>query len=194
MEDDMNRRYIVLTLALTCTMLVTPACKKEEEAPYAGKRLEVTMEVKEKDALKGSMVFELMPEKSPKAVEQFADLVNQGYYNNLLFFHVSQSGIVQSGCPFNDGSGHADKAVKANIDSEYIPARGDLVLNTHFEGDPTAVSSQFIIFKQPVAELNGKYPLIGKLVAGAEVLDSIHIGDTLLTVTLKATKKKAEGQ
>jgi len=183
----MNKRCVILSVILAGVILLLPACK-EKETPLSEKKIFATMKVIQK----GEMVFELTPGKSPKAVEQFITLANEGYYNNLLFFHVSKEGIVQSGCAFNDGSGYADKAVKTNIDTAYRTARGDLVMNAHFQNDPTAVSSQFILFKQPAAELDAKHPLIGKLIEGAEVMDSIHIGDTLLSVEIQEVEKTSE--
>ncbi|MBD3286240.1 peptidylprolyl isomerase [candidate division WOR-3 bacterium] len=180
----MNKRCVIVSLVLTGVILLLPACKKEE-TPISEKRIYATMKVIDK----GEMVFELTPDKSPKAVEQFVNVANEGFYNNLLFYHVSKGGVVQSGCPGNDGSGHHNKAVKASIDTAYHTARGDLMMNAHFTSDPTAVSSQFIILKQPAPELDGKHPLIGRLIEGAAVLDSVHIGDTLLTVTIEEQKK-----
>ena len=136
----MKKRCVILTLILACVILILPACK-EKETPIAEKKIYATMKI----IGKGEIVFELSPDKSPKAVEQFMKLAKDGYYNNLLFFHVSKEGVTQSGCAFNDGSGYANKAVKSTIDPEYKTSRGDLVMNAHFENDPTAVSSQFII-------------------------------------------------
>ncbi|MBN2378474.1 peptidylprolyl isomerase [candidate division WOR-3 bacterium] len=173
----MQKRFFAVVLA--STMILVPACKKEESTPQM--RVLATMKVQDK----GSMVFELDPAKAPKAVEQFTKLAKQHQYDGLLFFHVSKDGVIQSGCPFNDGSGTASTAVQTDIDSGYQTARGDLVMRAHFQNDPTAVSSQFLIFKQPVPREDGKHPFLGKLIEGHEVLDSIHIGDTLSTLTIE---------
>ena len=49
--------------------------------------------------------LELYPEIAPITVENFEKLVNQGFYNGLIFHRVIPGFMIQGGCPQGTGTG-----------------------------------------------------------------------------------------
>ena len=54
---------------------------------------------------KGSFKIELFGDKSPLTVGNFIKLVDQGFYNGLIFHRVIPNFMIQSGCPHGTGRG-----------------------------------------------------------------------------------------
>jgi cyclophilin family peptidyl-prolyl cis-trans isomerase len=176
-EDAMRKAlFIIATMIFILAMV---SCGPKEQKAEAAKKIYAAIEVENR----GTMWFELYPEKTPKGVAQFTRLVKQGFYDGLLFWHISDKGLVQSGCPNNDGSGHAGNLIKEEIEETLHHERGTLSMINF--GKPWTTSSQFIICRKAVPELDGRYTIIGKLMKGEDVLDKIERNDKIKTVTVK---------
>lgn len=53
----------------------------------------------------GDIHMRLFPDAAPKAVENFITHSKNGYYDNLIFHRVIKGFMIQTGCPFGDGTG-----------------------------------------------------------------------------------------
>lgn len=53
----------------------------------------------------GDIHMRLFPDAAPKAVENFTTHAKNGYYDNLIFHRVIKGFMIQTGCPFGDGTG-----------------------------------------------------------------------------------------
>lgn len=53
----------------------------------------------------GTVKFKLFPDEAPKAVKNFKELIEEGYYNNVTFHRVINDFMIQSGDPSSTGSG-----------------------------------------------------------------------------------------
>jgi peptidylprolyl isomerase domain and WD repeat-containing protein 1 len=53
----------------------------------------------------GDIHMRLFPDAAPKAVENFVTHSKNGYYDNLIFHRVIKGFMIQTGCPFGDGTG-----------------------------------------------------------------------------------------
>jgi peptidyl-prolyl cis-trans isomerase B (cyclophilin B) len=175
----MRKRFLVLCLTLLVAGLGGLSCKKQ--APVEPESIKAEIEVQNR----GTMVFVLDHKEAPNAVKQFTKLAKEGYYDGLLFWYISQLGLVQSGCAYNDGTGYATTVVKGEMDTTRLTKRGSLVMIHHFDNDPTLLSSQWLICKKSVPEIDGKHTIIGQLIGGDAVLDKIEKGDTVVSVTIK---------
>ena len=123
----------------------------------------------------GSFIIELMPEYAPKTVENFENLVKDGFYNGLTFHRVIDGFMAQGGDPMGNGMGGSDN----NIEGEF--AANGFTQNTlsHTRGvismarsmNPNSASSQFFICYDDASFLDGQYAAFGKVTEGMEVVD-----------------------
>jgi len=123
---------------------------------------------------KGSIELELWPEKAPKHVDNFVKLVEQGFYDGLVFHRVIPNFMVQTGCPQGTGTGGPGW----NIDAEFNDASFSKgVLGMARAADPNSAGSQFFICIADTPHLDGQYTAFGAVTSGQEVADAIGDAD-----------------
>ena len=124
----------------------------------------------------GVIQLELYPEHAPKTVANFLKLVEQGFYDGLIFHRVISGFMIQGGDPEGTGMGGA----KENIIGEFA-ANGHANPLSHTRGvismaraqNPNSASSQFFIMHDDGTFLDGQYAAFGKVVEGMDVVDAI---------------------
>lgn len=124
----------------------------------------------------GVIQLELYPEHAPKTVANFLKLVEQGFYDGLVFHRVISGFMIQGGDPEGTGMGGA----KENIVGEFA-ANGHANPLSHTRGvismaraqNPNSASSQFFIMHDDGTFLDGQYAAFGKVVEGMDVVDAI---------------------
>ncbi len=120
-------------------------------------------------------VAELYPEYAPKTVENFLNLVKEGFYDGLTFHRVIQGFMVQGGCPNGTGMGGSGK----NIEGEFSSNGYDKNTLSHKTGvismarakNPNSASSQFFVCVADCEYLDGDYAAFGEIIEG---MDSVH--------------------
>ena len=129
----------------------------------------------------GIIKAELYPEFAPKTVENFLNLVDQGFYNGLIFHRVIHNFMIQGGDPTGTGMGGAEK----NIPGEFMSngfknplkhAKG--VLSMARSQNYNSASSQFFICQADCFYLDGEYAAFGKVTEGLDIVDLIAKTDT----------------
>jgi len=173
----MRNRFLMLAVILAAAGL---GCGQKQK-PRTPSAVHEAIEVKHR----GKMWFKLYPDKAPNVTAQFVRLSKEGFYDGLLFWRISDLGLVQSGCPNNDGSGHAGNLLKEEIDTTLHHKRGTLSMMRFSK--PWTTSSQFLICRKDVPQLDGVYTIIGDLIKGEDVLDAIEKNDTIATITIQET-------
>ncbi len=133
-------------------------------------RFEITME--NGHTMKG----ELYPEIAPKTVENFVKLVNEHFYDGIIFHRVIRGFMIQGGDPTGTGMGGSEETIPGEFLSngfvnELKHERG--VLSMARTNDPNSASSQFFIMHQNAPHLDGNYAAFGKLTDGFDTLDEI---------------------
>lgn len=123
-----------------------------------------------------TMSGELYPETAPKTVDNFVKLVNEHFYDGLIFHRVIRNFMIQGGDPLGNGTGGS----KENIYGEFAQNgfRNDLkhtrgVISMARAYDPNSASSQFFIMHNDAPHLDGSYAAFGKVVEGIEAVDEI---------------------
>jgi len=128
----------------------------------------------------GDIELDLFTEAAPKASQNFIDLANKGFYDDVIFHRVIPGFVIQAGDgqhgkkaslnPSRVGTGgpgytFADEPVKG----DYV--RGSLAMAN---AGPNTNGSQFFIC---TADLTGKLPknytLFGQVTKGMDVVDQI---------------------
>ena len=122
------------------------------------------------------MKLELYPEIAPITVENFENLVKQGFYDGLVFHRVIPGFMIQGGDPEGTGMGGPGHHIKGEFASNGIKndlkhTRGVISMARSMMKD--SAGSQFFIMHADAPHLDGEYAAFGKVVEGLDVIDEI---------------------
>lgn len=120
--------------------------------------------------------IELYENEAPETVENFKELVSNGFYNGLGFHRVIDGFMIQGGCPDGTGTSGSGKNIKGEfkqngVDNNLNHTRG--VVSMARSMMPDSASSQFFIMHRDAPHLDGAYAAFGRVVSGIEVVDEI---------------------
>lgn len=139
-----------------------------------------------------TFVVELYPEYAPATVENFQNLVADGFYDGLTFHRVYKNFMIQGGCPRGDGTGSTDMitgefAANGFTQNTLKHERG--VISMARRTAPNTASCQFFIMHASNANLDGSYAAFGRVVVGMETIDTIaEVKVTLQDISEEKTK------
>ena len=124
----------------------------------------------------GAIELELYPDKAPITVENFKNLVEDGFYNGLIFHRVIAGFMIQGGCPQGTGRGSPGYQIKGEfaangVQNDIKHVRG--VISMARAQHPDSAGSQFFIMHADAPYLDGMYAAFGKVTSGIEVVDRI---------------------
>jgi len=128
------------------------------------------------DTTKGRIVIALRADIAPQHAERIKQLARDGYYNNVPFHRVIDGFMAQTGDgqKFNGTGGSKYPNLKQEFSSE--PFKRGTVGMARAQSNDSA-NSQFFICFGDASFLNGKYTVIGDVVAGMDVVDKINKGE-----------------
>ena len=124
----------------------------------------------------GVITAELYPEIAPNTVANFVNLIENKFYDGLIFHRVIAGFMIQGGDPTGTGMGGPGWRIKGefrqngftnNIKHE----RG--VLSMARSMMPNSAGSQFFIMHADAPHLDGDYAAFGKVTEGMETVDEI---------------------
>ena len=123
----------------------------------------------------GTIALELDADVAPITVENFANLVNEGFYNGLTFHRIISGFMIQGGDPLGNGGG-SSKTIKGEFASNGVKnsishVRGTISMAR--SSMPNSASSQFFIVHKDSTFLDGQYAAFGTVTSGMEVVDKI---------------------
>ena len=124
----------------------------------------------------GVMRGELYPEIAPETVANFEKLVNDGFYDGLIFHRVIPGFMIQGGCPQGNGMGGPGWTIKGEFTSngfENNLKHTTGVMSMARTPFPDSAGSQFFIMVHDAPFLDGEYAAFGKIIEGQEVADAI---------------------
>jgi cyclophilin family peptidyl-prolyl cis-trans isomerase len=113
------------------------------------------------------MVAELFAVDAPGSCENFAKLVNEGFYKGKEFYRVVKGHVIQAG---GEGKDAVAYTIRAEI-NEHKHITGALGMARGQELD--SASTEFYICHAPRPHLDGKYTVFGQVIEGLDVLDKI---------------------
>ena len=124
------------------------------------------------DTSKGRIVIKLNTELAPAHAERIKQLARDGYYNNVPFHRVMDGFMAQTGDGqnFNGTGGSKYPNLKAEFTS--VPFIRGVVGMARSQSNDSA-NSQFFIMLATNSGLNGKYTVVGDVVAGMDVVDKL---------------------
>ena len=124
----------------------------------------------------GIIKAELYPEVAPITVENFVKLINEKFFDGLVFHRVIEGFMIQGGGFDAVGKHKEADSIKGEFDANGVKnelkhTRG--VLSMARTSFPNSASSQFFIMHKDSPHLDGQYAAFGKVTEGLEVIDKI---------------------
>jgi len=119
----------------------------------------------------GQLIFQLFEDLTPEVTNRIITLVQQGFYNNLIFHRIINNFVIQGGDPLGDGTGGSG----TQFDDEYHPDLQHTVsglLSMAKSSDDTN-DSQFFITEGAQRNLDFNHSIFGMLVSGESLRDQI---------------------
>ena len=125
----------------------------------------------------GDMTAELYPDKAPKTVENFLGLIEEKFFDGLIFHRVIKGFMIQGGGYDESMTDKDAPSIKGEFAANGF-AQNDLkhsrgVLSMARTNDPNSASSQFFIMHADAPYLDRQYAGFGKVIEGLEVVDKI---------------------
>ena len=128
----------------------------------------------------GTIEVELYHSLTPKTVENFVNLANSGFYNNLVWHRINAGFVIQTGDP-NTKNGGGDRTTWGKGASQSVPFEYDASLhnNVGYLGMASTSSGvggscQFYInLADNSAALDGKYAVFGKVISGMDTVNAL---------------------
>lgn len=123
-----------------------------------------------------SITLKLLPEYAPITVQNFCDLVAQGFYDGLIFHRVISGFMIQGGDPLGTGMGGSRHTIKGEFAANGVAnslshRRG--VISMARSNRMDSASSQFFICHADAKFLDGQYAAFGEVVDGIQTVDHI---------------------
>lgn len=120
--------------------------------------------------------IELYPDIAPNTVNNFIKLINESFYDGLIFHRVIPGFMIQGGDPNGTGTGGPGYSIKGEFsqnkfDNPLKHTRG--VISMARSKGPDTAGSQFFIVTEDAPHLDGSYAGFGKVVEGMDAVDRI---------------------
>ena len=132
---------------------------------------------------RGTVQVELLPQEAPQAVNNFIFLARDGFYDGVMFHRVIPGFIAQAGDPTDTGIGGP------GYDLPFERSDHPFELGTLAVAKPSLAGTQnngsqffFALGRQPT--LDGRSTVIGRVLAGADALQSLAPRDPQLAPDL----------
>ena len=106
------KRIICLTIALLMVAASLVSCGNK--IPYKTTDEQTNLVIIDVEDY-GKIVVELMPEYAPETVENFKNLVSEGFYDGIIFHRVIKGFMIQGGDPEGTGLGGSDTNIKGEF-------------------------------------------------------------------------------
>jgi cyclophilin family peptidyl-prolyl cis-trans isomerase len=120
---------------------------------------------------KGNFKIELFNDKAPITTGNFIKLVNDGFYNGLIFHRVIPNFMIQGGCPHGTGRGGPGYTIKDEFHPD-LKHDSPGILSMANAG-PNTGGSQFFITVAPTPWLDKHHSVFGKVIEGMDVVNII---------------------
>jgi cyclophilin family peptidyl-prolyl cis-trans isomerase len=134
------------------------------------------MTIAEFETSEGNFEVELFTEKAPITTKNFIDLIEKGFYDDLIFHRVIKGFMIQGGDPNGDGTGGPGYEIEDEFDQS-LKHDSAGVLSMANAG-PNTGGSQFFITLDATPWLDGKHAVFGKVTKGMDVIDNIGMAKT----------------
>lgn len=119
---------------------------------------------------KGDITIELFNSTMPITANNFLRLVNEDFYDGVIFHRVIPGFMIQGGDPNGTGAGGPGYNIPDEFTSDNRNIKGTISMAN---AGPNTGGSQFFINLEDNSFLDEKHPVFGKVVNGIEVVEEI---------------------
>ena len=148
---------------------------------------------------KGNINLNLFDDDAPLTVASFSHLINQNFYNGIIFHRVIADFMIQVGCPLGRGiGGPRDKGINSfPYQGKQIsyPFKDEFQSGKKFDkpgilamanAGPNTNGSQIFITHVPTPWLNNKHTIFGEVTSASDqnIVNSITQGDKIIEVKI----------
>jgi len=133
----------------------------------------------------GKVVISLWPTVAPGSVANLLALAKSGFLTDKAFHRVVANFVIQGGSPTGDAYGSLDYSIRSEFSDLHYNEEGLLGMAS---AGPDTEGTQFFITHSPTLHLDGNYTLFGKVTAGMDVIQTIQVGDRILSATIIPTQ------
>jgi cyclophilin family peptidyl-prolyl cis-trans isomerase len=121
----------------------------------------------------GSFKIQLLPQDSPKTVNNFVFLSRQGFYNGVIFHRIMKTFMIQTGDPLGTGMGDPGYKFADELPAKYPYDEGIVAMAN--SGPNTNGSQFFICTGADSRNLNRmpNYTQFGKIIEGMDTVQKI---------------------
>ncbi len=132
---------------------------------------------------RGDIELELYAEHAPKTVNNFVFLINESFYDGVIFHRVIDKFMVQGGDP--EGTGRGGPGYRFEDELVGNPLKHESKVISMANSGPNTNGSQFFITHLPQPHLDGKHTVFGKVTQGVDIVDAIRQGDVITKASVK---------
>lgn len=129
----------------------------------------------------GDIVFRFYTKAAPQTSARIMQLIQQKFYDGLVFHRAIPNFIIQTGDPTGTGNGGSGVKLKAEF-NELQHIKGTIGMARGM--DKNSADSQFYICLTTLSHLDGKNTVFGQVVDGLDVLPKLSKGDRVISITL----------
>jgi len=119
----------------------------------------------------GDIKIKLFMEKAPITAGNFKELIDQGFYDGIIFHRVIDGFMIQGGDPTGTGTGGSPNTIPDEF-GEGLKHNKKGILSMANSG-PNTGSSQFFITLVPTPHLDGKHAIFGEVIEGMDIVEKI---------------------
>ncbi|MCH2126493.1 MAG: peptidylprolyl isomerase [Pirellulaceae bacterium] len=125
------------------------------------------------ETTKGTLILELYENEAPQTVGNFVSLVEDEFYNGLVFHRVLGNFMAQGGDPTGTGSGGPGYQILCECEAPNHRKHFRGTLSMAHAGKDTGGSQFFLTFRR-TSHLDGKHTVFGRVIEGVEVLADLQ--------------------
>lgn len=179
---------IIIVCALSCVFIINYEYKEGINFDINGNEIKLSYNTKNPivaiDIDKyGYVVLELYPDIAPNTVNNFVNLILDGFYDNNSFHRLVPGFVLQGGDPNGNGTGGPGYSIKGEFTrngfKNTLKHTEGIISMARAKGYNSA-GSQFFIMLGTAETLDGKYAAFGKVIDGMDVLRQIEKTETVL--------------
>lgn len=122
------------------------------------------------ETTKGTIIIQLYSDM-PITAGNFEKLVQQGYYDGVIFHRIIDGFMIQGGDPTGTGRGGPGYAIKDEF--THAPNKNNRGTISMANAGPNTGGSQFFINLVNNNFLDGKHPVFGEVVEGMDIVDAL---------------------